>query len=122
MQRFMQGFALLCFVSVALQYNDPDPLAWMLIYAAAGGAAALPLGGRWSRVASSLVLSVALTWALFLLPEGAGIGIAEMTESMEAHGGRVEIAREAWGLLLIVTGLSVGLALDARVRANESSD
>ena len=117
MRRGMQGVGLLYFVSAALQYNDPDPLAWALIYGAAGGSALLRPASRWSRPACSFVASVALCWALALLPEARGVGLAQMTESMQAHGGRVEIAREVGGLLLVVLGMSAGLLADFRARA-----
>jgi hypothetical protein len=116
MRRVLQGFGLLYLISAGLQYNDPDPLAWSLIYGAAGGAALLPPGSRWSRPACSFVASVALCWALALLPEARGVGLAEMTESMQAHDGRVEIAREVGGLCLMVLGMSAGLLADFRAR------
>jgi hypothetical protein len=120
MRRAMQGFGLLYFVSAGLQYNDPDPVPWVLIYGAAGGAALLRLGSRWSRPACSGVASVALCWALALLPEARGVGLAEMTQSMQAHGGRVEIAREVGGLLLVALGMSAGLLADFKARAEQA--
>jgi hypothetical protein len=41
-----------------------------------------------------------------------------MTESMQAYDGRVEIAREAGGLLLVAAGMAVGLLADFRARRN----
>jgi H+/Cl- antiporter ClcA len=120
MERLMQGIAVLFFLSAGLQYNDPDPLVWVLVYCAAGSAALVPSGSRWSRAARGLVASGAFVWALSLLPEARGIGLAEMTESMQAYDGRVEIAREAGGLLLVVAGMAVGLVADFRARSDRS--
>ncbi len=121
LRRGLQVFAALYFISAGLQYNDPDPLSWALIYCAAGGAMLLHPGSRWSRLACSLVAGVALCWALLLLPEARGVGLAEMTESMQAHGGRVEIAREAGGLFLVVAGMAAGLFVDVKARSGRSA-
>lgn len=120
LRRGLQVFAALYFISAGLQYNDPDPLTWALIYSTAGGAMLLHPGSRWSRLACSLVAGVALCWALTLLPEARGVGLAEMTESMQAHGGSVEIAREAGGLFLVVAGMGAGLFVDLRARSGRT--
>ena len=120
MRRVMQGIALLFFLSAGLQYNDPDPSLWVLVYCSAGGAALVPSGSRWSRAARGFVGGGALVWALTLLPEARGIGLAQMTESMQAYDGRVEIAREAGGLLLVAAGMAVGFLADFRARRNPS--
>jgi Transmembrane family 220, helix len=94
---------LLFLVSLYLQYNDPDPLRWMLIYAAA---AAVSFLAPWSPIAKRLALIVAvvaLAWILFLSPEIAGvISFSDLFLKMNEKGGAVEVGRESGGLAVIV--------------------
>jgi Transmembrane family 220, helix len=64
--------AALYVVSLGLQYNDPDPVRWMLIYGfAAVASAALPLR-RWAIGLAVLTAIVATVWAATLVPEFLG--------------------------------------------------
>jgi hypothetical protein len=119
---FRLGCCVLYFSSAALQYNDPDPLVWVLIYSAAAVAVLLPPGGRGARAACGFVATVALVWAGLLLPEASGVALGDLAASMEAKGGRVEIAREAGGLLLVVGGMVGALILDHRSRRAAEGD
>ena len=116
MRALRLGCCALYFVSAGLQYNDPDPQAWVLIYSAAAAALILPPGGRWTRGVCSFVAVVALVWGALLLPEASGVALSDLTASMQAKGGRVEIAREAGGLLLVALGMVGALMLDHRAR------
>ncbi|MEE2830251.1 MAG: transmembrane 220 family protein [Myxococcota bacterium] len=84
-----------------LQWNDPDPLQWMLFYAGGSGACLLAsLRPRvWGLAAG--VLAVAAAWALSLLPGADGVAPADLTASMQAKDGAVEVARELGGQLLV---------------------
>ena len=89
-------------LSVAVQYNDPDPLAWITIYGLASAlCVAFALGRlRWWY---ALVTSVtALLWAASLLPAFWGlVSAAEILESIGMKTAPVEHAREFGGLVTV---------------------
>jgi uncharacterized membrane protein YesL len=94
---------LLFLVSLALQYNDPDPIQWMLIY---GAAATVSFLAPWKPVAKRLSLTVfvvALAWLFLLLPEILGvISFSDLFLKMNEKGGAVEVGRESGGLTIVV--------------------
>jgi hypothetical protein len=94
----MAGLLLVC---VALQYNDPDPIRWMLIYGAgAVASAALPVR-RWGAGLALLVGLVAAAWGAVLIHEVWGvIELSDLTTKMNEKGGAVEVGREAGGLTI----------------------
>lgn len=102
-------------LSTVVQWNDPDPIPWMAIY---GGAAVLsawaalrPFGYPWW--APAIVAVIALVWSTTLLPQVWGkVRIAELFEAWEMKSPRIEVAREAGGLLIV----TVWMAITALVR------
>ena len=59
--------------SVAVQYNDPDPIRWMLVYGLAALACVLKLRGRLSWYFPAAALgAVALVWAASIAPRVIG--------------------------------------------------
>jgi hypothetical protein len=109
--RFLQWLMAAAFAfSAALQYNDPDPLQWMAIYGAAMVAA---IWAAWRPLAypwwfPALVGAVALVWGCLLLPQVAGrVRIPELFASWEMKNERVELAREAGGLLIVAGWMTV---------------
>lgn len=105
--------AVLFGLAAALQYNDPDPLRWVAIYAAAAAACLLSLreaAPRWLRWGIGLV---ALGWAATLLPSVLrGSQFAGLFSSVRMMSPEVEEARELGGLLL--TALSMAILPPAR--------
>ena len=86
--------------SAAVQYNDPDPVQWMVVYGAAALLCALRAGGRPARAPWPVTLAVASA-AWFVLVLAAGV---PDSESMSALPGGVlpgEVEREALGLALV---------------------
>jgi hypothetical protein len=105
-------------LSAVLQYNDPDPLSWIALYAAA--AAACVLWGlrraTWPLAVPLAVLSA--VWTALLLPEVLGhIGPSDLFLRMSEKGGRVEIGREVGGLVIAIAWMLVLLAFERRRRA-----
>lgn len=106
-------------VSVALQYNDPDPIRWMLIYGAAAVASAMLPLRRWAIPLSFLVAAAALVWAAILTPEIWGrVGFSDMWLKMSEKGGAVEVEREIGGLVIVVGWLVIGALLRRRQLKN----
>jgi hypothetical protein len=109
--RIAAGLFALC---VVLQWNDPDPLAWMAVYGAAALLAARAAGRRAPRPAVIALLVLAAGWMLTLLP-----GVAEFARhgdpgliaaSMQAAEPWIEEAREFAGLGLILGWCALALA------------
>ncbi|MGI9551495.1 MAG: transmembrane 220 family protein [Aurantibacter sp.] len=89
-------FGLLCVVSAALQYNDPDPLLWIVIY---GVTAIVSFAFATNKVSYSVPLVMGI---LFLL--GSFYVFPETFEGFEIGAGdikNIEEGREAVGLLVL---------------------
>jgi hypothetical protein len=98
--RWLDGLLFLLFlVAVAVQWNDPDPVAWMLGY---GVAASLSLAACFGRfpVLPNLVAALAFTiWFCTLagtLPSAPLVAFTSFKMTAASH----EEPREAIGLLL----------------------
>lgn len=105
-------------LSAALQYNDPDPLSWIAIYAAAAAVCVL-----WGLRRATWPLAVPLAvitavWIAVLLPDVLGhIELADLFLRMSEKGGRVEIGREIGGLLIVLAWTLVLQVFERRHRA-----
>ena len=104
------AMAALFVYSVAVQYNDPDPIIWMAIY---GGAALFSILCTFRRIPFALLLVyglVSLIWAATIAP--LVIGKQSLIDSEEG--------REMLGLLL-VTVWSFVVAAFVRRQSREKS-
>jgi CHASE2 domain-containing sensor protein len=100
-------WAALFVVSAALQYDDPDPIRWALLYVAAAVACVVSLRVRHGRYLAALVGFAALAWAITLsgvLPE---LRIGDLFRSMKADQPRIEQGRELIGLLIVFAWMAV---------------
>jgi len=109
---------LLAFLfSVAVQYNDPDPLRWMALY---GAAAAVCTAELWRRTRigyPALVGIVALVWAASIAPRVLGVvRFADMFAEFEMRNAAVEESREMYGLLIVALWMGL-VALAVRLRS-----
>lgn len=107
--KVLNGLMLVAFVlSVVVQYNDPDPFAWMVIYGAAAVACAFFARDHlhWGLPAATAL--AAFVWMATLAPQVVGkVGFSEMVESMGMKDTRVEVAREAGGLFIVGVWMTV---------------
>lgn len=113
-------FAALFAISAGLQYNDPDPFGWTLLYLAA----VLVAVGAWRgdrrvRLPAWGVLAVCVAWMAFLAP-GMGAFIARgepslLAATMKAGDPVIEEAREFLGLGIVALD-AVAALLWATVR------
>lgn len=89
-------FGILFLVSAVLQYNDPDPLVWMIIWGLAG---IIAIGFALDRVFYKVPLAagiLAIIGFFYTFPEqfeGFEIGAGDIKN--------IEEGREAFGLLII---------------------
>ncbi len=93
--------AALLALCVVLQYNDPDPLRWMLIYGA-GAALSAALPGRRAAALPAVILGLAgLAGSAYLAHRVWGVlAPSDLWLKMSEKGGAVEEGREAGGLAL----------------------
>jgi hypothetical protein len=107
--RALTWLMLLLYVfGAVVQYNDPDPVRWMAIYAAAAVTCVLALRGRMPRWLPAVVALVAIAWSATLLPGVIGkVSPGEMVEAFEMKSERVEVAREGYGLAIIAVWMIV---------------
>jgi len=94
--------ALMCAlftVSVAVQYNDPDPYLWMPIYGLAAVLAGLGAAGRVPLWPNAAALALFVVLFAFWAPS-LGAARPEAFESWHMQGAGDEEPREAGGLAL----------------------
>lgn len=94
---------LLFLVGAIVQWNDPDPLGWILIYLSAAFACATFRRIPWSRHTALVTAVAGFAWGARIVSEmPRWVTPSQMFEPMESRGGAVELAREVWGLGIIV--------------------
>lgn len=100
--------AALFALSAVLQYNDPDPAAWIAIYAAAAVACLVFRRHRLAPLVALAVLACALGWIGYLAPDLiAEARPGDLVKSMDDKGGSAELAREAGGLAIVAAWMAV---------------
>ena len=94
----MAAYFAMC---VGLQYNDPDPIRWMLIYGAAMVISiALPLRPR-VVPAGYVTALISAVWGAYLVYGIWGlVTLSDIPKKMSEKGGAVEEEREAGGLII----------------------
>jgi hypothetical protein len=111
--RVVSGLMAAIFVlAVAVQYNDPDPARWMLLYAAAAAVAlTATVRGRAPIVASVGVGLIALAWSAATMTASlADLGTYQhMFDAWEMKNAPIEEAREASGLLIVVAWMTAAV-------------
>ncbi len=107
--RYLNIVFLLAFLlSVLVQFNDPDPWTWSLLYAAAAASCLAYHVGRLTWQFAALLGVIATGWCLWLLPQFLGqVSPAAIFESLSMKTQAVEEAREAGGTLLVALWMSV---------------
>lgn len=94
--------AVLFLLGLAVQYNDPDPFRWVVIYGAAAAACVLAFLGRLPRWLPLSTALVAGAWAALLSPDVIGrIGVGDLFQEVRMDSVEIEQGREMFGLLLI---------------------
>ena len=95
-------FLLAYVASTLVQFNDPDPWAWIAIYVAAAGMCIAWFRRRVPRWYPTALLVISLLWIGSLLPAVVGkVSPAEIFESISMRTRAIEEAREIGGLALV---------------------
>ena len=106
---FNGAMAALFAFALAVQYNDADPVRWMITYGAACAVSTIvAVRGTAPLAAAAAVGAVTLAWGVTL---ALGVGSLDVYTSMfdtwEMKSVPIEEAREASGLLLIAAWMTL---------------
>jgi hypothetical protein len=96
--------SVLFFSFALVQYNDPDPLVWMLVYGVVAVVYVLAALQRRHRQLARVVFLLALVWSATYLPafwDWLQMGAPSIVETMKAEKPYVELTREFLGLVLV---------------------
>ncbi|MBK8191769.1 MAG: transmembrane 220 family protein [Lewinellaceae bacterium] len=99
--------ALVFVLFAAVQYNDPDPIQWIVLYGGVAVHFAMAAMGRMYRPAVWIWLAAAVIWAATLFPaflDWINMGEPSIVESMKAEKPWVELTREFLGLVIAAAG------------------
>lgn len=97
------ALSLIFLLFVLVQYNDPDPISWMLLYGSICLNAGLLALQKPIRPLLWLSLLASLVWAATLIPafmDWFAKGMPSIVQTMKAETPWVELTREFLGLLL----------------------
>jgi hypothetical protein len=112
--------AALFLISALLQWNDPDPVRWALLYGAAAIAAGLAAAARPQPLLTAGLAGACLVWMSFLW-DGI-VAFARrgdwslLAATMQAGEPMIEESREFLGLAIVLAWCAVALATGKRRR------
>ncbi len=117
--------ALAFLIMAAIQFNDPDPVYWVAVYAVVAAVPAARIFGHslptTSAVAGGMVLAGLLIAAPGVVDYLASGDYSSIDEKMMDEKPYVESAREFIGLLIAAAGLIFYGRLGHRLEAREVS-
>ncbi len=100
--------SLLFLLFAIVQYNDPDPWLWIVLYsyiALISGMAAFNIRHKWMI---GIGLAICIIWNLILLPDFFNwlqTGAESIVEEMKAEKPHIELTREFLGLAICILTL-----------------
>ena len=107
--RGADAIMLLAFLfSIAVQFNDPDPLPWIAIYGLGAAACASGLLDRGHWAFPVTVGAIAMAWAATIAPRVLRrTPFLDMFEAFEMRDLGVEESREMYGLAVVAAWMAV---------------
>jgi len=105
---FDHVLAILFFVFAAVQWNDPDPYLWVVLYCLVGIAILLTIYSSKAYYLLLLIITCCSVFLITYIPEvisWAKEGFPSITGSMKAETMHIEFVREFLGLLICVVVL-----------------
>lgn len=101
-------FIVVYLLCAAVQYNDPDALAWIALYLAAAACTGMSLAAIPPTNVARILAIFALAYALWLIPGFYGkVSAPELLDALTMRTQHVEVAREAGGALLVAAWMCV---------------
>lgn len=110
----LAGFFLLFAI---VQFNDPDPLRWILMYSFVAVCMALAAFGKQQRSLNWLGILASAAWAVTLVPgflDWLKMGSPNIAGQMKAENPYIEFTREFLGLITCTIALAWLLWLSKR--------
>ena len=101
--------SILFFLFAIVQYNDPDPWLWIVLYGMVGIISTMAVFGKYHKILTLLVMGICVLGILFLLPDFIDWlknGAPSITESMKAESPHIELTREFFGFIVTLLALS----------------
>ncbi len=120
--RLAHGFMAVLFAfSATLQYNDPEPAPWILLYTAAAIVSGFAAKGRSTGWLAPALVLVCAWWEIHYIRLGAyATPLSHLAEEWHMTDQSVVDGREFYGLILIATWM--GVVFLTRPREPESPD
>ena len=91
-----------------VQFNDPDPYLWILIYGATAAISGFAIVGKYHKIIILSVIGICIIWMATLIPgviDWVEKGMPSITGSMKAESPHIEFVREFLGLFIILLAL-----------------
>lgn len=115
--KILNIFCIILFiVAAALQYNDPDPYIWIIIYLYAALLCYLAIKKIYNQLAYISGLTVYVIYAAYLLFDKNGMiswikdhQAESIVQSMQATKPWIEETRELFGLLILIAVLTANM-------------
>ena len=101
--------SILFLLFAIVQYNDPDPWAWIGLYVYVALISAFAVFGKYNKWLMLAGLAVCVIWMLILVPDfinWVGMGMPTITGSMKAEAPHIELTREFLGLFVAGSALA----------------
>ena len=103
-------FCLIELVGAGVQYNDPDPAFWMVVYLIPLVLNVFYLQGKHLRLINLIVFIAYLVYFLSFIPDfinWAQLGFPSITGAMEIDNPYIELVREGGGVLILLVNLAL---------------
>ena len=100
--------AILFLIFGLVQFNDPDPWAWVSLYFFVAGVCAFAAFGRYNKYVLLGGIGLCVVWTLALLPEFINwiqMGMPTIVGKMKAEEPHIEFTREFLGLFICIATL-----------------
>ena len=91
-----------------VQFNDPDPIVWVIIYSSVAVISGFAAVGKYNKNVILTVIGICIVWMLTLVPgvvEWVNEGMPSITGSMKAESPYIEYLREFLGLFIMLLAL-----------------
>ena len=109
MMKIFNWFLTLLFaLFAAFQFNDPDPIVWVLIYGTVAVISGFAAVGKYNKNVILTVIGICIVWMLSIVPgvvDWVNEGMPSITGSMKADSLYIEYLREFLGLFIMLLAL-----------------
>ena len=119
MKLFHLLIAVLFVLFAVVQWNDPDPLLWIVVYLIISVVALLAFRDRhyfWFNLVFTMTLLVSTSFYVVDVIEWWNDDMPSITESMKASSPYIERIREFFGLITALVAMTFYLVLSKKIK------